>query len=86
MHAQHVALIHFPIALFLASFACDPLARWRRDRNLATVAYYNLTAAAMATLSAVVTGLIARQWLLEGEELRGDLRLHLRYSEASRPR
>jgi uncharacterized membrane protein len=74
-HAQHVVLIHFPIALFLASFAFDLLARWRRDRNLATVAYYNLTAAAIATLPAVVTGLIAWQWLLEGEKVRGDLRL-----------
>ena len=38
-HAQHVVLIHFPIALFMASFAFDLLALWRRDRNLATAAY-----------------------------------------------
>jgi len=82
-HAQHVVLIHFPIALFLASFAFDLLARWRRDRNLATVAYYNLTAAAIATLPAVVTGLIAWRWLLEGEKLRGDLRLHLLFGSLS---
>jgi len=82
-HAQHVVLIHFPIALFLASFAFDLLARWRRDRNLATVAYYNLTAAAIATLPAVVRGLIAWQWLLEGEKLRGDLRLHLLFGSLS---
>lgn len=82
-HAQHVVLIHFPIALFLASFAFDLLARWRRDRNLATVAYYNLTAAAIATLPAVVTGLIAWQWLLEGEKLRGNLRLHLLFGSLS---
>jgi uncharacterized membrane protein len=82
-HAQHVVLIHFPIALFLASFAFDLVARWRRDRNLATVAYYNLTAAAIATLPAVVTGLIAWQWLLEGERLRGNLRLHLLFGSLS---
>jgi uncharacterized membrane protein len=82
-HAQHVVLIHFPIALFLASFAFDLVARWRRDRNLATVAYYNLTAAAIATLPAVVTGLIAWQWLLEGEKLRGNLRLHLLFGSLS---
>jgi uncharacterized membrane protein len=82
-HAQHVVLIHFPIALFLASFAFDLLARWRRDRNLATVAYYNLTAAALATLPAVATGLIAWQWLLEGEKLRGNLRLHLLFGSLS---
>jgi uncharacterized membrane protein len=82
-HGQHVVLIHFPIALFLASFAFNLLARWRRDRNLATVAYYNLTAAAIATLPAVVTGLIAWQWLLEGEKLRGNLRLHLLFGSLS---
>lgn len=76
-HAQHVVLIHFPIALFITSFGFDLLARWRRDRILATAAYYNLFAAAIATLPAVVTGLIAWQWLLEGEKLKGDLRLHL---------
>jgi len=76
-HAQHVVLIHFPIALFLASFAFDLLALWRRDRNLATAAYYNLIAAAVATLPAVATGLLAWHWLYGGKRLRGNLRLHL---------
>jgi uncharacterized membrane protein len=76
-HAQHVVVIHFPIALFMASAFFDTLARWRRDRALATAAYYNLLGAAVAALPAVATGLIAWQWLLEGEKLRGNLRLHL---------
>ena len=76
-HAQHVVLIHFPIALFIASFAFDLLAHWRRSRNLAAAAYYNLMAAAVATVPAVATGLLAWRWLLEGEKLRGNLRLHL---------
>lgn len=80
---RHVVVIHFPIALFLANFAFDVLAHWKRDRNLATVAYYNLTAAALATLPAVATGLIAWQWLLEGEKLRGNLRLHLLFGSLS---
>ena len=42
-----------------------------------------MTAAAIATLPAVVTGLIAWQWLLEGEKLRGDLRLHLLFGSLS---
>jgi uncharacterized membrane protein len=82
-NAQHVVFIHFPIALFLASFAFDLLARWKRDHTLATAAYYNLTAAAIATLPAVATGLIAWQWLLEGEKLRGNLRLHLLFGSLS---
>jgi uncharacterized membrane protein len=76
-HAQHVVVIHFPIALFLVSCAFDILARWRRSGNLATAAYYNLVVAAFATLPAVATGLLAWQWQLDGKRLTGNLRLHL---------
>ncbi len=76
-HAQHVVVIHFPIALFMVSFLFDLLARWRRDRALATAAYYNLIAAAATAVPAVATGLIAWHWLLGGEKLKGNLQLHL---------
>ena len=76
-HAQHVVMIHFPVALFTVSFAFDLLVLWRRDRNLATTAYYNLITAAVATLPAVTTGLLAWHWLFGGKRLRGNLRLHL---------
>ncbi|HEV2350515.1 MAG TPA: DUF2231 domain-containing protein [Terriglobia bacterium] len=76
-HAQHVVVIHFPIALFTASVFFDLLARWRRDKALATASYYNLVAGAVAALPALATGLIAWQWLLEGEKLKGNLLLHL---------
>lgn len=82
-HAQHVVLIHFPIGFFIASFAFDLLARWRRNRNLATAAYYNLIAVAIATVPAVATGLLAWRWLLEGEKLRGNLRLHVLFGSLS---
>src|SRR5438046_2128321 len=76
-HAQHVVVIHFPIALFMASALFGLLARWRRDKTLSTAAYYNLLGAAVAALPTVATGLIAWQWLFEGEKLRANLRLHL---------
>jgi uncharacterized membrane protein len=76
-HAQHVVVIHFPIALFMASFAFDLLALWRGNRALATAAYYNLMAAAVATHPAVATGLLAWRWQLDGARLRGNLRPHL---------
>jgi len=76
-HAQHVVMIHFPIALFLASLAFDLLALWKGNRALATAAYYNLMAAAVATLPSVATGLLAWQWQLGGARLKGNLRLHL---------
>ena len=82
-HAQHVVVIHFPIALFLMSCAFDLVARWKRDQQLAIVAHYNLVAAAFATLPAVATGLAAWQWQFEGKKMRGNLLLHLIFGLSS---
>jgi uncharacterized membrane protein len=76
-HAQHVVLIHFPIALFLVSVASDFVAQWRRAAVFATVAYFNLTVAAFSSVPAVATGLVAWRWQLEGQKLKGTLLLHL---------
>ena len=53
------------------------LALWRDNRQLAIAAYYNLIAAAIATLPVVATGLLAWHWLYGGKKLSGNLRLHL---------
>jgi uncharacterized membrane protein len=76
-HAQHVVLIHFPIALFVAAVAFDLIALWTKRRGLADAAYYNLLAAAISTLPVLVTGLLAWQFQLEGKKLKGVLLLHL---------
>jgi uncharacterized membrane protein len=76
-HAQHVVLIHFPIALFLVGVAFDFAGQWKRTATLATVAYYNLTVAAFSSLPVVATGLMAWRWQLEGQKLKGTLLLHL---------
>ena len=76
-HAQHVVLIHFPIALFLVSVAFDFAAQWWRTAAFAAVAYYNLTVAAFASVPAVATGLMAWHWQLEGQKIKGNLLLHL---------
>lgn len=76
-HAQHIVLIHFPIALFMAGVALDIAAHWRRSATLAASAYFNLTIAAFASLPVVATGLAAWQWQLEGQKLKGTLLLHL---------
>jgi uncharacterized membrane protein len=76
-HAQHVVLIHFPIALSITGFAFDVLARWKQNRALLSAAYYNLIAAAITSVPAVATGLLAWQWLFAGKRLHGNLRLHL---------
>jgi uncharacterized membrane protein len=76
-HAQHVVLIHFPIALFIAAVAFDYLAWWTKNRTLAAAAYFNLLLAALSTVPVVATGLAAWQWALEGQELEGVLLMHL---------
>ena len=76
-HAQHVVLIHFPIALFITSVAFDFVAHWTRKAALAAVAYYNLLLAAISALPVVATGILAWRWQLEGQRLHGLLLLHL---------
>jgi uncharacterized membrane protein len=76
-HAQHVVLIHFPIALFTAAVAFDYIAQWTKNMKLAAAAYFNLLLAAFSTVPLVATGLAAWQWALEGQKLKGILLVHL---------
>ena len=76
-HAQHVVLVHFPIALFVTGVLCDVLAHWGKRHALQTVATFNLWAAAITAVPVVATGLAAWQWQLDGQRLKGVLRLHL---------
>jgi uncharacterized membrane protein len=76
-HAQHVVLIHFPIALFMAAVVFDYLAQWTNNRTLAAVSYFNLLVAAISTVPVVATGLVAWRWALEGQKLEGILLMHL---------
>jgi uncharacterized membrane protein len=76
-HAQHVVLIHFPIALFISAVAFDLTAHWTKLRGLTDAAYYNLLAAAISTFPVLATGIVAWQFQLEGQKLKGTLLLHL---------
>ena len=76
-HAQHVALIHFPIALFIAAVALDLLGVWTKREDLAAAGYINLSLAALSVFPAILTGLVAWQWQLEGHRLKGVLLWHL---------
>src|SRR6266403_3541195 len=76
-HAQHPVIIHFPVALFIASVVFDLLAVWRKQPMFAVVAYYNLLGAALTIPIAIATGLGAWQWQLEGATIKGNLRLHM---------
>ncbi len=76
-HAQHVVLIHFPIALFIAGVAFDFLAQWTKRQSLAAAAYCNFLTAAVVTLPVLITGVLAWQWPLERQRLKGVLLMHL---------
>jgi uncharacterized membrane protein len=76
-HAQHVVLVHFPIALFLTGVALHFTAVWTKRASLALAAYINITLAAISTLPVLATGVAAWQWQLEGQRLKGTLLLHL---------
>ncbi len=76
-HAQHVVLIHFPIALFVSGVLFDLLSRGRRDSQLSGAAYLNLSLAALMVIPTVLTGFLAWQFALEGQRLKGVLLLHL---------
>lgn len=76
-HAQHVVLIHFPIALFIAAVVFDFIAQWTKRKSLADAAYFNLLAAAITTLPVLVTGIMAWQFQLEGQTLKGILLMHV---------
>ena len=76
-HAQHVVLIHFPIALFLTGVAFDTVARCTKRTSLAVAAHVNLVVAATFVPAVLATGMLAWQWQLLGQKLRGALLLHL---------
>ena len=82
-HAQHVVLIHFPIALFIIGVLFDFLAYRTKRRVLAAAAYFNLFAAALTTIPVVITGILAWQWELEGQQLKGILLIHLLFGVVS---
>jgi uncharacterized membrane protein len=82
-HAQHVVLIHFPIALYLSGTVFDVCARIFRKSGLAEVARWNFLFAAAMSIPAAATGLLAWQWALERKHLQGLLLLHLLFACAT---
>jgi hypothetical protein len=87
-HAQHVVLIHFPIALFIAGVVLDFIATRTHRKDLALVAYCNFYGALLTAVPTVLTGLLAWQWELEGRRLKGNppsaSALRVRVSNADR--
>ena len=82
-HAQHVVLVHFPIALFLIAVVLDVASHWTRNDSLAATARINMIAAGILAIPTVITGLVAWQWQLEGQRLKGPLLFHLLFGSLS---
>ncbi len=82
-HAQHVVLIHFPIALFLVGVAFDFVAYFTKRSAFAAAAYYNFVVATISTVPVVATGLLAWQFQLGGQRLKGILLQHLLFGITS---
>jgi uncharacterized membrane protein len=76
-HAQHVVVIHFPIALFLAGVLFDFVAVRKKNPAFSAAAYFNFTCAAISSVFAIVTGVVAWRWALEGQKLKGILLMHM---------
>jgi uncharacterized membrane protein len=75
-HAQHVVLIHFPIALYIGAVVFRLIDR-TTNRRFADAAYYNTFAAAISTFPVLVTGILAWHFQLESQPIKGVLLLHL---------
>lgn len=82
-HAQHVALVHFPIALIFVSVAFELLALRKQNLALLRAAYYTVVAAAISAVPTVATGVLAWQLQFDGKTPRGNLKLHMFLASAS---
>ncbi len=76
-HAQHVALVHFPIALIFVGVAFDLLSLRKQSLALLRAAYYTVVGAAISALPTIATGILAWQLQFEGKGPKGNLKLHL---------
>src|SRR5260370_26356001 len=74
-HAQHVAMVHFPIALIFVSVAFDLLSLRKQNLELLRAAYYTVIASATAPAPTLATGILACQLQLQGSALPGSLKL-----------
>src|SRR6202790_319446 len=76
-HAQHVALVHFLIALIFVSVLFDLLSLRKQSLALLRAAYYTVIVAAISTVPTIATGILAWQLQFEGKAPKGNLKLHM---------
>jgi uncharacterized membrane protein len=72
-NTRNTWLIHFPTARFIVGVAFDWLAVRTKKEMFATAAFLNLSVAAASVFPVVLSGLIAWQWQLDGQRVKGVL-------------
>jgi uncharacterized membrane protein len=82
-HAQHVALVHFQIALIVVGVLFDLLSLREQSLALLRAAYYTVLTAAISAVPTIATGLLAWQLQFEGKGPKGNLKLHMILAIAS---
>lgn len=58
-NAFHPAIVHFPIALFIAGLFLDFLGMWKKHKTMLLAGWYNLLLGAISTLASILSGLTA---------------------------
>lgn len=77
----HPAVVHFPIALFIAALVLDLIGVLRNARGMMFAGWYNMVLGAITALAGVATGFLAMY--LTKFPLRGLVREHMLYAVAA---
>lgn len=77
----HPAIVHFPIALFLAALLLDFIGLVKRNQNFLLAGWYNMILAAASSLAGVASGILAMS--LSGFPFKGTMREHIIYAGAA---
>lgn len=77
----HPALVHFPIALFIAGLLLDLVGLIRKDKTMLLAGWYNIVLAALSAFGGIATGLLAMS--LMKLPFRGLLYDHMLYAIGS---
>ncbi len=76
-HPSHPLFIHFPIAFYTATLVFDIMTRIEGNPALVLAGTYLLIGAALATLGAVITGLVDWAGMVRGSSKRRTANRHL---------
>lgn len=74
-NAFHPAIVHFPIALFIAGLILDALGMFKNDKTLLLAGWYNLIFAALSAFGGIGSGVMAM--VFKGYPIAGKVQTHL---------